>query len=354
MSDQRPIEVILGNSNKRFSGVTSTMLQTLAHQKHLAGVRVMGAHHLPDPSLAISFWQAARLLRKPLPDGSPRVFHARRNDEIIQALLLKHLFGAKIKILFTSTAQRHHSGFSRWLMSKVDSVISTCQAAASYLRTPPDKLIPHGIDAEGFQSAANKSEAWRALGHPGNIGLGIFGRVRKQKGVHHFVKACIAVLPEFPEASAVVVGQITDDNRDFADQLAADIAAAGLSERIILRGELAFTEVKKYFSAVSVLAALSNNEGFGLTVLEGMASEAAVIATRAGAWPEIVREDIDGHLVEVDDVDAIADRMRCLLSNPAQTQAMGVQARQRVLENYTVQKEAATLVEHYRSLQAVH
>ncbi|MFT6793932.1 MAG: mannosyltransferase [Rubritalea sp.] len=66
----------------------------------------------------LTFRQFTKLCKSTHPDGEPRIFHARRNDEMIQSLIAKKLFGAKIKIVFTSTAQRHHSRFTRWLMSK--------------------------------------------------------------------------------------------------------------------------------------------------------------------------------------------------------------------------------------------
>ena len=108
------IELIVGNSNAHFSGVTSTMLQVTAHQKHLINLRIMGKHHLPDPALAISFWEVAKLCRKPLSNGKYRVFHARRVDEMIQAMVLKFIFGAKIKMVFSSAAQRFRSGLTLW------------------------------------------------------------------------------------------------------------------------------------------------------------------------------------------------------------------------------------------------
>ncbi|NNL56262.1 MAG: glycosyltransferase family 1 protein, partial [Pseudomonadales bacterium] len=114
------IQLLLGNSNRRFSGVTSTMLQVLPCQAELAGVAVVGRHHVPPPYTTLNFFDFIRLCRQPLPDGRYRVFHARRNDEMIQALIAKKLFGAKIKIAFTSTAQREHSSFSRWLMQQMD------------------------------------------------------------------------------------------------------------------------------------------------------------------------------------------------------------------------------------------
>ena len=44
---------------------------------------------------------------------------------MIQGLIAKYIFGSKIKIIFLSTAQRDHTKFTKWLISKMDSVIST-------------------------------------------------------------------------------------------------------------------------------------------------------------------------------------------------------------------------------------
>ena len=100
-------QLILGNSNKRFSGVTSTMLQTLPEVQKLMPLAVMGHHHLPSGTPTIRVWELVSQSDK------TRIFHARRNEEMIQALAARKL-GAKIKIIFTSTAQSHHTRFTRW------------------------------------------------------------------------------------------------------------------------------------------------------------------------------------------------------------------------------------------------
>lgn len=344
-------ELILGNSNKRFSGVTSTMLQTLEYQRNIMPVCVLGAHHLEDPSLAVTFWQLAKSLRKPLPNGKNRVFHARRNNEMIQALLLKHIFAAKIRIVFTSTAQRYHTWLTRWLMSKMDAVISTCQAAASYLKTPPASIIPHGIREDIYLPPADKKQKLHELGYEFDSAIGIFGRVREQKGVHHFVRAAIAALPQQPAALALVVGAITQDNQSFVDGLKAEIAAAGLEQRILFTGERPFSELPGLFQSMSLVAALSRTEGFGLTVLEAMSSGAAVLATDAGAWREVIREDVDGYVVPVEDGDAITARLALMLSDSEKLATMGANGRQRVLDCYTVAREARQLCEFFQSIQ---
>ncbi|MDG2035170.1 MAG: hypothetical protein P8J42_00970, partial [Pseudomonadales bacterium] len=188
------IELILGNSNKRFSGVTSTMLQVLNKQLSLLPVAVLGDYFLPSKVNAISFLDLIKYGRSTTATGQYRIFHARRNNEMIQALILKKLFGVKIKIVFTSTAQRHHTQFTRWLIKQMDGIISTCAAAASYLEQPADIIVPHGIDTGTYQPCINKEESWAQLGLPGKYGIGIFGRVRKQKGLDRLIDAALPLL----------------------------------------------------------------------------------------------------------------------------------------------------------------
>jgi len=355
-NETKDIELIIGNSNSNFSGVTSTMLQLLSTQQKLINLRVMGKHHLPDESLNISFWQVAKLCIAPLPDGRFRVFHARRVDEMIQALILKHVFRAKIKIVFSSAAQRHRSGSTLWLTDRMDALLAMCKASASYLHRKPDAIIYHGVKTDVYTPPENKEAAWQALNPlpksitKGKNGIAILGRVREQKGVHLFVKSCIELLDKYPGYTAVVVGSISSSNESFVKELQAEIEQAGLTQRIVFVGEQNFADIPKIFSALSLVVALSDNEGFGLTILEAMSSGAAVLASEAGAWPEVVREGKDGYVVPINDLPAVVEKMDLLLNDQKQLTQMGINGRERVLEHYSVQREAKQLVDFFRSL----
>lgn len=353
---EEEIELIIGNSNSNFSGVTSTMLQLLSTQQKLINLRVMGKHHLPDESLNITFWQVANLCKKPLADGRFRIFHARRVDEMIQALILKHIFRAKIKIVFSSAAQRYRSGFTLWLTDRMDALLAMCNASASYLHRKPDAVIYHGVKTDVYTPPEDKAVAWQGLNIlPTSIdknkkGIAILGRVREQKGVHLFVRSCIELLEKYPDYTAVIVGSISASNEAFVKQLQTEINKAGLAERIIFAGEQNFADIPKIFSALSLVVALSDNEGFGLTILEAMSSGAAVLASEAGAWPEVVREGVDGYVVPVNDLPAVIEKMDLLLSDQDKLVQMGNNGRKRVLEHYSVQREAKQLVDFFRGL----
>ncbi|MEP2652165.1 MAG: glycosyltransferase family 4 protein [Paraglaciecola sp.] len=350
-SKTNEVELIVGNSNSNFSGVTSTMLQVMSYQKELINLRIMGEHFLPDPRLAISFWDTVKMCRKPLKSGKFRVFHARRVDEMIQGLILKYFFKAKLKLVFSSAAQRKRSGSTVWLSRKMDAVLAMSRRSASFLSDPPTMISPHGVQINDYQAAEDKAKAWEALGYGGKIGIGILGRVRKQKGVHLFVQACIELLDKYPDVNAVVVGAISSSNTAFVEELKRKVADAGLAERVTFTGELPFENIPAIFSALSLVAALSENEGFGLTVLEAMSCEAAVLATEAGAWEEIIRPGADGYIVPVNDQAAVTEKMELLLSDFEKLLKMGKNGRQRVEQEYRVEDEAKRLVDFFRSIQ---
>jgi len=344
------INLILGNSNQRFSGVTSTMLQVLPHQAKLTDFTIMGKHHVPAVHPTITFWQTLQLCKKPLNTDVPRVFHARRNDEMIQALTLKKL-GANLRIIFTSTAQRHHSKFTQYLMSQMDGIITTCSAANHYLKNSADVIIPHGIDTERYHPVSNKQEAWRELKLPGAYGIGIFGRVRHQKGHDILLDAILPLLDKYPEPTVVIVGETKPSEKKFQEALLAKISQHGHQDRVHFLGSQAFRDIPKFMSAMSLVCALSRNEGFGLTIPEAMACETAVLASSEGAWEEIISEGHDGHIVPTSDVQATRSVLETLLQNPSQLLDMGKQGRKKVLTNFTVQQEAKRLCDFYHTVQ---
>jgi mannosyltransferase len=345
------IELIIGNSNSNFSGVTSTMLQVMSYQKELINLRIMGTHFLPDQALAISFLQTAKMCRAPLKNGKWRIFHARRVDEMIQGVLLKYLFRAKIKLVFSSAAQRKRSAATVWLTRKMDAVIAVSKRSAGFLCAPPNLVNPHGVQINDYLPAKNKQQAWADLGFGGKYGVGILGRVRKQKGVHLFVEACIQLFEKHPDYHCLVVGAISSSNKEFVEQLKNKALEANMADRITFTGELPFEQIPTIFSALSLVSALSDNEGFGLTVLEAMSSGAAVLATQAGAWEEIVRPGVDGYIVPVNNQQAVTEKVDLLLSNNETLTQMGIQGRKRVETSYRVEDEATRLIAFFRTLQ---
>ncbi|MDB5548648.1 MAG: lipopolysaccharide biosynthesis protein, partial [Tardiphaga sp.] len=271
-TDQGDTQVIVVNLHWRYSGVTATNRMVTPRVAKLVAARWLGSDG-PDGVARMGIGDLLALRRRRV----PQVWHARRNNEMIVGVVLKAL-GWPLKLLFTSAAQRHHSWITRWLIRRMDAIIATSEISASFLKRP-STVITHGVDTDRYAPPPDRRAAFAESGVPGRYAIGCFGRVRAQKGTDLFVEAMCELLPRFPDFTAVIVGQITPDQMMFATALRAKIAAAGLQDRIIITGELPIDEVVRWYKRLTIYAFTSRNEGFGLTLIEAMASGAALVAT---------------------------------------------------------------------------
>lgn len=338
------IAVVAPNLKRRLSGVTATVVRLVPVQARRIGIVTTGPG-LPPDLPHIPLWRAASL-----PRDRWRVWHARRNTEMILGLLLRHVLRRRYRLLFTSAAQRRHTGLTRWLIARQDAVIATSKQAASYLDRDATVIL-HGVDLETFHPATNCADLRRSLGlDPDAVLIGCFGRIRAQKGTDLLVEAALRLLPQRPNVQLVLTGRITSDQTGFADGLRARIDAAGLSERIRFLGERPWDEVVRLYRALDLFVAPARWEGFGLTPLEAMASGVPVVAARVGAFETLIRDGDTGSLVPPDDADALTDALARWLDDPAGRAAAGRAARDHVTARHGIAAEAEAIVAVYRRL----
>lgn len=345
------ITVIAPHFKRRLSGVTSTVIQLVpAQRRHGRGIVTLGPG-LPDHLPKMTWRQLPALWSAP--KGAPaqtrsvRIWHARRNNEMLFGILLRDVLRMPLKLLFTSAAQRRHTGYTRWLISKMDAVVATSARSGSFLKVP-HTVILHGVDTELFHPGEETSDTIAATGLPGRHLVGCFGRVRHQKGTDLFVRAMIELLPQFPDWTAVISGRVTSEHQGFADKLKADIAAAGLSSRIVFLGEV--DDIKPWYRRLSLYVAPSRNEGFGLTPLESMASGTAAVTSDAGAYAEMIVENVTGKVVPAGNYEALRDAIRVYLASPAAAEEAGRVSRQHILDNFALENEVGGLEKVYDRL----
>ena len=335
-------DVIIPNLHWNYTGVTATNRMIAPRVARVITARWLGPD-APDGIARIGFADLMRLRwRRTL----PVVWHARRNNEMMAGLLLKAL-GWPLKLVFTSAAQRHHTWITRWLIGRMDAVMAASPAAASYLKVPATVIL-HGVDTERYRPPENRAAAFAESGLPGRYAVGCFGRVRHQKGTDVFVDAMCRLLPSYPDFSAAIVGAIDDEN--FARGLHEKIAAAGLQERIRITGELPINDVPQWYRRILIYAFTSRNEGFGLTILEAMASGDARVAARAGGAEAVITGTDAGMLVPPGDVAALVAALEPLMRDPETAAAMGQRARAHVLAHFSVETEAEKIASVYRDV----
>jgi mannosyltransferase len=269
---------------------------------------------------------------------------------MLVGVLLKFVLRKRLKLVFTSAAQRRRGEYSRWLIRRMDAVIAASGKAKSYLGVPATVVL-HGIDAEVFAPHADQRALRAELGlDPDALIVGCFGRLRPQKGTDLFVDMMIDLLPKHPEAQGIIMGGVTRDQQEFVDGLKAKITAAGLENRLrILPEDKGFT-IAPWFQASDIYVAPQRWEGFGLTPLEAMSCGVAVVATRVGAFENLVVPEETGFLVPPEDLVQMSEATDKLMGDANLRQSMAQAARRKVVDQHQLIHEADAITAVYRQL----
>ena len=292
------IDVIAPNFKRRLSGVTSTIIQLVPAQAK-AGLRIATlGPGLPGHLPFVRFRDLWRLWKRPAGKAS-RVWHARRNVEMIAGLVLRDVLRMPLKLVFTSDAQRKHRAFTQFLMRQMDQIVACSKGGASFLHVPYI-MVPHGVDVKRFVPTPDKALLRNQIDlQRDHYYVGCFGRVRHQKGTDLFVDAMIALLPKHPGWVALVCGRVTAEHAQFGAELKARVEDAGLTKRILFLGEV--PDILPYYQAIDLFVAPSRNEGFGLTPLEAMACGVPVVTSDSGAYEDMVVPGLNGEICQAGD-----------------------------------------------------
>jgi alpha-maltose-1-phosphate synthase len=228
---------------------------------------------------------------------------------------------------------------------------------ATYPSVDPGRVevIHNGIDTDAWRPTPDAGVLARFGIDARRPSVVFVGRITRQKGVEHALAAAELVDPDAQVvlcAGAPDTPEIGAEMRERAAGLAARRGGVVWIEEMLPRDELA-----QILTAATVFLCPSVYEPFGLTNLEAMACETAVVASAVGGIPEIVVEDVTGYLVPyVDDptafAAALAGRLNALVGDPERAAAMGRAGRRRAMEHFGWPAVAARTVDLYEKVLA--
>jgi mannosyltransferase len=333
--DFSEIEVVATNFNWRQSGGTTAVVQLVPEQAKTLKIAALG-FDLPERVPRMRWRDFPKLFRRPA-NRPFRIYHCRRNNEMMVGLLLRDVLRAPLRLIFNSAGQRRHKPLTRWMLRRMDAVIATSERSGSFLDVP-HTVVPHGTDFEHFHPARDSEDDYAASGLPGKYAVGCTGRIRYQKGTDLFVDAMVRLLPNYPDWTAVITGRTTSDNLAFERELKSKVTAAGLTHRIIFLGDV--DDISVWYRRFTLFVAPSRQEGFGLTPLEAMASETAVVTSDAGSFPSMIKPGVNGAIVPAGDRDALADAIEPYFRAPHLAKEHGQTGLQFVQANFSLAAEA--------------
>jgi glycosyltransferase involved in cell wall biosynthesis len=202
-------------------------------------------------------------------------------------------------------------------------IVAPCAAIGDYarrhLRQPAHRVhvVPNGVDPARFRPAPRTSRS-----RVDAVWLGVMNPVKR-------LPVLLAAVAEVPEVSLRLVG---------TGPLRADVLRTVDDLRLTERVRVCefVDDPTELLAGADLFVLPSAAEASPLALLQAMACGLAVIATRVGGVPELVRDGVDGLLVPPDDGAALAEALRTLATDTEARVDMGRRARERVLGSFSL------------------
>ena len=193
----------------------------------------------------------------------------------------------------------------------------------------PIAIIPNPVDTDLFFSMQKEEDD--------NL-IAFVGTVCEKKGIRRLIQALQYILDVQPNVRLLVIGRDQFDKdlgMSFTENLKANTEPDVLSH-ISFLGAVKHDDLPALLSRTSVCIFPSLSEIFGITVIEGMSLQKAVIASNAGPIPEIIDDGVNGLLCDPYDPHSIADKILYVLGDSSLRKDLGRAARQKAKAEYSV------------------
>ena len=212
-------------------------------------------------------------------------------------------------------------------------------------------VVRLGIELDervGAGDPGRRAETRRQLGIPEDgFVVGWVGRMTAVKRTDDVLLALRRLVDLDVDARLCLAGDGPD--RDGLERRAHEL---GIAKRCLFLGYQ--EDVAAVYDAVDAVILPSANEGTPVSVIESLAAGRPAVATRVGGVPDVMRDGVDGFLVDVGDVDSLAVRLAELAADPERRATMGAAGRERVRTRYAVGRLVDDVDRLYRSLLETH
>ena len=252
--------------------------------------------------------------------------------------------------------------FDRFFIRLINSYIYISTDIAEYYTAqgvPRRKgsIIFNGVDINDFLISYDTDLVRSEFNiKSGDILVGIIGRIDWWKGQEYFLKATAEVSKTVPSIKGLIIGWFSksspDRNRQYFEKLQFLVKSLSLEKKIIFTGFR--SDISRLMSALDIVVhASSIPEPFGLVVIEGMAAGKPTIATAAGGVLDIIEDGVNGILVPPKSSKAMAEAILWIIQNKDKAEEIGIAARRRIAEKFTVTHQVNAVQKLYDSILTI-
>jgi glycosyltransferase involved in cell wall biosynthesis len=250
----------------------------------------------------------------------------------------------------------------RWLMAARNRVLRQSAAFIAISREIADELqaagvprdrircLPNGVDTATFRPASDVERVAlrRELGLPPGP-LAIYtGRLVSYKGLPTLVRVWSDLRRSGCPCTLVLVGAGGADMHNCEDELRSYVAANGLEETVRFTG--AVTGVERYLRAADLFVFPTENEAFGVSLIEAMACGLPSVATPVGGIRDFLVHGENGLLVDAGSGTRLREAIETLLADRSLAAALGRRARETVMNRFAAGVVADQYVQLFESI----
>lgn len=301
-----------------------------AQRKVIKSCHLFHAHFGPDATYALPL---AKQLKKPL----LATFHG--YDVLINRDELYATGGVRLAYF-----RRQEIEMVKYC-SRLIAVSDYAEKAMLRLGYPQEKIVRHyiGVDLSKFSSMQNDTEVAPYI-------LSVARHV-PYKAIDIILRAFAKLTRKFPSLKLKQVG-----SGPISDELKALAVDLGIADKVDFLGSRSHDDVRVLmrqavaFCGVPRTTETGASEALGVVFCEAAASGIPTIATRSGGVPEVVKHGETGFLVSENDIDATANALDALLSDPFLCRQMGNAARDWMGTQFDIRKQSASLERIYEQV----
>ncbi len=184
------------------------------------------------------------------------------------------------------------------------------------------EIAYNGIDLDDFANLPERRSSEPTLLFVGGL--------EPRKGLDRLVQAMPLIAEHVSDVRLIVVAKSGFRGTDQVGTFASLARRLGVEDRILFRESVDQLTLLSFYSNCDVVVLPSRNEGWGLSLMEAMACGRPVVATRVGGIPELVRDGVDGILVDPDDLRQLSSAIVRLLRSPDLRKTMARAGSERV------------------------